>query len=438
MNVTGPWWWLVSIGSGNGLMPSGTCSEWSHYPKQCGLIVNKSHGNKFHSTYVTLLMLETEYCSLFGQYHTCWCPGSLSREVISRHGTDNIEQITYRVAPLWIWSSSVEQNPRYDKKCEYIFNRLKKNSTCQELRLVLLYMTALLLPSSGHVGALNERAMSITSSHMNSHHGSQHVGSNHALPYVPPSHHGSQVGSHYALPYVPSNHGSQQINSHLPYFLHGSQVGSQHTLPYGVSNREMPHNSQQTLPYGASNHTSREISQQTLPSYSAANHASQLIGSQHTLPHVSSSHGSQNATSHHALGSHHMLPVGSHHGLHNTHPSHQGSHAGLPYGGSHTPHSAPGRVTPLEDRSPPATYTQALTHTAPTVTNTYTGQVPWNHWLSSPRIYCRQHKNICFFYHFSTVIYNAHNSNTSTWKTFTCMVFDGLATQGLRALPIMI
>ena len=38
------------------------------------------------------LMLETEYSDLFDQYmyHASWCPGSLSRQGISRHGIDSM------------------------------------------------------------------------------------------------------------------------------------------------------------------------------------------------------------------------------------------------------------------------------------------------------------------------------------------------------------
>ena len=48
----------------------------------------------------------------------------LSRQGINRNGIDGIGNATCRVITLWIWSSSVEQNPRYDMKCEYIFYHL--------------------------------------------------------------------------------------------------------------------------------------------------------------------------------------------------------------------------------------------------------------------------------------------------------------------------
>ena len=35
-------------------------------------------------------MLETEYSSLFGQYHACWWLGSLTHQGISMNGIDSI------------------------------------------------------------------------------------------------------------------------------------------------------------------------------------------------------------------------------------------------------------------------------------------------------------------------------------------------------------
>ena len=71
---------------------------------------------------LTLLILETKYFGLFGQYHSCWCPASLRSQGISRHGIDIIGYTAYRGFLLWIWSSSVEQ--KYDTKCEYIFSNV--------------------------------------------------------------------------------------------------------------------------------------------------------------------------------------------------------------------------------------------------------------------------------------------------------------------------
>ena len=71
---------------------------------------------------LTLLMLEMDYCGLFDQYHAWWCPGNLRSQGISKHGSRG--QSTSRVAALWMWSSSVVQNPRYDTILEYIFHNL--------------------------------------------------------------------------------------------------------------------------------------------------------------------------------------------------------------------------------------------------------------------------------------------------------------------------
>ena len=64
-----------------------------------------SHGNVSHSwltpsitqavdnrcwLHTIPLLLETEYSVLCGQYHARWCPGSLSRQGISRHGIASI------------------------------------------------------------------------------------------------------------------------------------------------------------------------------------------------------------------------------------------------------------------------------------------------------------------------------------------------------------
>ena len=80
-----------------------------------------------------LLMLETGYSVLFGQYHACWCPGYLGHQSISRHGIDSIGLAICTVALLWIWHFSGEHNPRYHTKCEYIFISLNSLS-CHELR----------------------------------------------------------------------------------------------------------------------------------------------------------------------------------------------------------------------------------------------------------------------------------------------------------------
>ena len=73
---------------------------------------------------LTLLVLETEYSGLFVQCHVCCFPGTLSRLGSRRHGNGIRGYATCKVAPLWIWSSSVEQNPRYGTKYEATFYNL--------------------------------------------------------------------------------------------------------------------------------------------------------------------------------------------------------------------------------------------------------------------------------------------------------------------------
>ena len=143
----------VKIGSGNGFWPN----SFKLLPEPmltslkvfCGIhqtAISQVLINLIHNMYskvivlkwlphlwgakeLTLPMIETEYSGLFGQYHVCWCPGSLSRQGISRNDIDNIGWATCRVAALWIWSST-EQNPRYETKYDYIFYNLQHNSAC--------------------------------------------------------------------------------------------------------------------------------------------------------------------------------------------------------------------------------------------------------------------------------------------------------------------
>ena len=39
---------------------------------------------------IILLMLETDYSGLFGKYHACWWPSSLSRQGINMYDINNI------------------------------------------------------------------------------------------------------------------------------------------------------------------------------------------------------------------------------------------------------------------------------------------------------------------------------------------------------------
>ena len=97
----------------------------------CRMNINKniwSDKFKYHSIclklspcFLSLFMPEKEIFQLWGQYHVCWCPGSLSHQSISRHGVGCARLATWIVVPELISSTMKEPNPRWNSKCEYIF-----------------------------------------------------------------------------------------------------------------------------------------------------------------------------------------------------------------------------------------------------------------------------------------------------------------------------
>ena len=72
---------------------------------------------------------------LLGPTHTCWCPGSLSRLHISRHGIESIRSAMCSVAPLWIYSS-IEHNIWLIWNVNASFIIFKNNSVCLRVKLV--------------------------------------------------------------------------------------------------------------------------------------------------------------------------------------------------------------------------------------------------------------------------------------------------------------
>ena len=72
---------------------------------------------------------------LGGQYHTCWCSGSYSRQNISRHDIGCIGQSVCIFVPELISFTCVKAKPRYDSKCEYIFCNLWNNLACYEYNI---------------------------------------------------------------------------------------------------------------------------------------------------------------------------------------------------------------------------------------------------------------------------------------------------------------
>ena len=62
-----------------------------------------------------------------GQYHGCWCPGSLRRQDISSHDIDYIEYLGPSLAWGSILSTRVISMWRNDTKCKYMFMFSLKN-----------------------------------------------------------------------------------------------------------------------------------------------------------------------------------------------------------------------------------------------------------------------------------------------------------------------
>ena len=122
---------LTIIGSDNGLSPGRhQAIIWTN----AGILLIRTLGTNFseilgeiHSFSFSKIHLKMPSAKwrLFGLGLNV-----LSRQGISRNGIDSIWYATCRVAVLWIWSSSVEQNPRYDTKCVYIFYNPYHNSAC--------------------------------------------------------------------------------------------------------------------------------------------------------------------------------------------------------------------------------------------------------------------------------------------------------------------
>ena len=56
-----------------------------------------------------------------GQYHGCWCPGSLRRQDISSHDIDYIEYVGPSLTWRSVLSTCVKSMWRNDIKCKYMF-----------------------------------------------------------------------------------------------------------------------------------------------------------------------------------------------------------------------------------------------------------------------------------------------------------------------------
>ena len=75
----------------------------------------------------------------YGQYHGCWCPGSLCSQDISMHGIDYVEYVISCLTWERISATCVMSVKRNDIQCKYMFcshwkNLSCKGSTCVSLR----------------------------------------------------------------------------------------------------------------------------------------------------------------------------------------------------------------------------------------------------------------------------------------------------------------
>ena len=90
------------------------CRYWSSYQ----LVLRSNHlWNQ-----VNHQRAETELSQFqLGQYHGCWCPGSLRRQDISSHDIDYVEYVGPCLTWIRISSTWVISMLRNDIKCKYLF-----------------------------------------------------------------------------------------------------------------------------------------------------------------------------------------------------------------------------------------------------------------------------------------------------------------------------
>ena len=74
-----------------------------------------------------------------GQYHGCWCPGSLRRQDISSHDIDHVEYVAPGLTRGKILSTCVISMWSNNIKCKYMFMFPLKNSARKELNNGLIW-----------------------------------------------------------------------------------------------------------------------------------------------------------------------------------------------------------------------------------------------------------------------------------------------------------
>ena len=91
--------------------------------------------NQVFQTYLKPLKCGDRVISVYlGQYHGCWCPGSLRRQDISSHGIDYVEYLGPGLTWGRISSTCVISMWRNDIKCKYMFMFPQKKLARRGLR----------------------------------------------------------------------------------------------------------------------------------------------------------------------------------------------------------------------------------------------------------------------------------------------------------------
>ena len=82
---------------------------------------------------LTLNVRGLSYLGLTGQYHGCWCPGSLCHQDISSHDIGYVEYVGPGLTWGRILSTCIISIWSYDIQCKYMFMFPLKNLACKGL-----------------------------------------------------------------------------------------------------------------------------------------------------------------------------------------------------------------------------------------------------------------------------------------------------------------
>ena len=109
---------------------------WNTYntpPVLCTLCAQQFSYKKFHD--LTFNVWGRVISVWLGQYHGCWCPGSLRRQDISSHDIDYVEYVGPGLTWVSISSTCVISMWNNDIKCKYMFMFPLKNLACKGLKM---------------------------------------------------------------------------------------------------------------------------------------------------------------------------------------------------------------------------------------------------------------------------------------------------------------